>query len=119
MIHEEYENAVKKSLRELIADVLPSVNSEDAVVDKLSLIRMLVKGSTDSNVRTVSCALYGLLLADLPVTDQNLRWLLRDNSVGFDAENELFNNSGNHRVRLYPVMDEYKSELKSLHEELR
>ncbi|MBU2834824.1 hypothetical protein HF673_03255 [Acidithiobacillus thiooxidans] len=112
----EYKAGVEKALWELIADVTPSVKSDKAVVQKLDLIRMLVKGHPDPKVHMVSCAIYGLLLAELPVTDENIRWLIRDESLGFDKRNELFEESDEHIVRIYPAMDAYKNMLHSLHD---
>lgn len=111
----DYKQAVDKVLWDLVPDVTPTVESDGAVIRKLDLIRMLVKGHQDPLVHAVACAIHGLLLAELPVTDENIRWLIRNGDIGFEKENKLFNQTNMHKVRIYPALDGYKETLSAIH----
>ena len=117
MTQEEYESAVEDVISDLIVDVLPSPLYEHCWVEPLSLIRQMIKHEDRQSVRMVKCAMYGLLLAKLPVTDENIRWLIRDKQLGFDHENALFisGSGGEHKVDIYPAMNEYKDAIEAIH----
>jgi hypothetical protein len=108
---DEYNAAVIKVLSDL--EVEASING-NAKIDALAVIRMMVKYDSDLNVRTVRAAIFGLLLAQLPVTEDNVTWMIRDNQLGWFPDNELFKE--NHKIDLYPSMNYYKQMLESIHE---
>ncbi|MBU2719357.1 hypothetical protein HF563_08215 [Acidithiobacillus ferridurans] len=80
-------------------------------IEQLDVIRMMVKPDSEPHVRAVRSAVYGLLIARLPVTDGNVKWLLRDKQLGF-GEIDHFENA----MALYPAMNEYKGKLKDIYD---
>jgi hypothetical protein len=106
MNNEEYAQALDKALTDFHTDMFPS--QEDALIAPLDLIRQMVKLS-NTPYNSVCVAMFGLFLAGMPVTDENIRWLIRDNELGFSHDNEL--HRANNRVSVYPGMDEFKAKL--------
>ncbi|OFA15496.1 hypothetical protein A4U49_12565 [Acidithiobacillus ferrivorans] len=111
MTNDEYEAAVEKVLTDLMMDVEPAVIDGDCWIEQLDVIRMMVKPDSEPQVKAVRSAVYGLLIARLPVTDENVKWLLRDKQLGF-GEIDHFENA----MALYPAMNEYKGKLKDIYD---
>lgn len=114
----EYEEILEKVLNDLSVEIFPSPKEEDARVEKLSLIRMLVKSAQPNLKKQIECAVYGLMLSKLPVTDDNIKWLIRDLRIGFNQTNEIHNSTDNDKyINIYPEMNVYKKHLISIWEE--
>lgn len=106
MNNEEYAQALDKALTDFHTDMVPS--QEDALIAPLDLIRQMVKLSNKPD-NSVCVAMFGLFLAGMPVTDENIRWLIRDNELGFSRDNDIHRNMK--KVAVYPGMDKFKLEL--------
>lgn len=103
MTDDEYSSALDSILGDLGIEAATTLGSTEnkPVVDPLSLIRMMVKYDSNNNRKIVRSAVLGLILARLPLTDENVRWLIRDNQLGYFPKNELHQMGSSGTISLF------------------
>ena len=103
MTEDDYNKALDSILTELgiEANCTSGSTKDKPVVDPLSLIRMMAKYDSNVHRKVVRSVVFGLILARLPVTDENIRWLIRDNQLGYERENEMFQKGSSGKVPLF------------------
>ena len=121
MTEDEYIVALDSILVDLgtEAEITIGSNEDKPVIDPLSLIRMMIKYDVNNSRRALTCAVCGLILARLPLTDENIRWLLKDVQIGYFHENEMHQTMSSGTIPLFSkqtdIENRYKDVMKDQH----